>query len=170
MELKGLRERCEAKLAELNLSAFENAHSFCAALAARRARPIVLQAVANPAGPFGLWVGGRTADVIFYERNTSPLHQEHIILHEACHLVWQHRPAPVTEGELAHLLFPDVQPEVIQRVLRRAGYSTAEEQEAEMLASLILERYAGAPSPSTPPDAKTARLVDRLTTALGDGQ
>lgn len=167
MDHKSLRQRCEAKLAELDLASFENARSFCLTLAARRGRPILIQPATNPAGPFGLWVAGASADVIFYEQGTSPLHQEHIILHEACHLLWEHRPVPVSDGELAHLLFPDIRPDVVQRVLQRFGYSTTEEQEAEMLASLILERTAGALTPSSSVlDAESEALLRRLRASL----
>ena len=116
--------------------------SFCTVLSERRGRPIVLHPAASGAGPYGLWAAGPSTDVIFYEEATSPLHQEHIILHEVSHLLCGHEPAPVTEDEVAELLFPHLKRETIQRVLRRGGYSTDEEREAEIMASLIVERVS----------------------------
>lgn len=166
MDLKHLRRQCEARLQALNLPVSLDARSLGDALAACRGRPLVLQPVANGAGPHGVWVSGPTVDVIFYEQETSPMHQEHIILHELCHLLCDHRPTPVSDPDYARLLFPDLHPETVQHLLQRAGYSTEEEREAELLASLILERSVGTP-PIGPaiPDAE-AELVVRLEAAL----
>jgi hypothetical protein len=41
---------------------------------------------------------------------------------------------------------PDLDEEVVQRVLSRTSCSRAEEQEAEILATLLLERTAAAPA------------------------
>lgn len=167
MELKELRRRCEARLRELELPTPFEARAFCAVLAGRRGRPILLRPIATRSGPWGLWVAGPSADFIFYERDTSPLHQEHIILHEASHLLCGHRPVPVADAELMQLLFPDLCPETVQRVLRRASYSGAEEQEAELLASLILERVGGTlASTAATDDPKAVQLLGRLAASL----
>ena len=42
-----------------------------------------------------------------------------------------------------HLLFPDLDPAMVIRVLGRVRYTTAQEREAEMTASLIRGRSAG---------------------------
>ena len=84
MNLRVLRRRCEERLRELELPAPFDAASFCDALATRRGRPIVLQSVVARGGPFGFWVPTPNRDYIFYERETSSWHQEHIVLHEAC--------------------------------------------------------------------------------------
>src|SRR5688500_4507371 len=101
---KELRARCEARLRALDLPAPFSAQAFCDRLAARRGRPILLQPIANQAGSWGLWVATPTADYIFYEQETSPLHQEHIILHEACHILCVHHSTPIAEAELPRLL------------------------------------------------------------------
>ncbi len=167
MDLKQVRQRCEERLRTLDLPAPFDVRALCARLARQRRRPIVLQPVASGGGCYGLWVALPTADVIFYERETSPLHQEHIILHEVCHLVAGHQPAPVSREDAARLLFPDLEPELVQRLLQRAGYSTDEEREAEVLASLILERADRAPASGAPPrDPRTAEVLGRLEATL----
>jgi hypothetical protein len=170
MKLKELRRRCEARLQEFELSTPFDVHAFCAALAARRGRPILLRPVASRSRPWGLWVAGPSADIIFYEQETSPLHQEHIILHEASHLLCGHRPVPVAVAELQQLLFPDLRPEIVWRVLHRSNYSGDEELEAELLASLILERAAGTPTPRTmTEDPSAVQALGRLASSLEQG-
>jgi hypothetical protein len=146
MDDKRLRQRCEAKVRELDIHAPFDVRSFCHALAAQRGRPILLEPLAGTAGACGIWVAVPSADLIFYEEETSPLHQDHIILHEISHLVCGHEPVPVSEGEISLLLFPDLQAQTVKHVLQRGGYSTFEEREAETLASLILERAGTGPS------------------------
>ncbi|CCF85428.1 hypothetical protein [Nitrolancea hollandica] len=164
---KELRARCEARLRALELPEPFSAQAFCALLAAQRGRPILLQPVANRAGPWGLWVATAATDYIFYEQETSPLHQEHIILHEACHILCAHRATPIAEAELPRLLFPDLCPEMVQRVLQRTSYSTPDELEAELLASLTLERVmrTGLVRPISS-DSQTTTLLGRLGASL----
>jgi hypothetical protein len=167
MDLKRLRQRCEARLRELELPVPFNLHAFCDALGARRGRPIRLCPATSLAGPCGLWAAGTTDDYIFYEQATSPLHQEHIVLHEASHMLCGHRPARVSDDEASRLLFPDLDAAMVKRVLGRAAYSAVEEQEAELLASLILERAGRTGlAPARAADPEVAALVDRLEAAL----
>jgi len=170
MDLKRQRKRCEARLRDLELPVPFDVRSFCGSLAARRGRPLLLRPMASKAGPCGMWVAGPTADFIFYEQETSPLHQDHIILHEVSHLLCGHRAAPVSETEFSRLLFPNLKPETVKAVLARAVYSMEDEREAEMLASLILERIsAGMPSDTPVENAETEGLLKRLEASLETG-
>lgn len=162
-----LRRRCAARLQELELPDPFDVKSFCEALGERRGRPIQLHAVAGDEGACGVWVSVPSADLIFYEQNTSPLHQEHIILHEVSHLLCGHAPAPVSEHETLQLLFPDFELKTVELVLPRAGYSTEQEREAEILASLILERVAaGSPLRSSPKKTSGDEVLHRLEASL----
>jgi hypothetical protein len=143
VNVKVLRRRCEERLRELELPAPFDAATFCDALAERRGRPIVLQSVVARGGPFGFWVPTPNRDYIFYERETSRWHQEHIVLHEACHMLWGHEPTSITDPDLAQLLVPNVAPETVRRMLQRRAYPEEQEHEAELLATLILERVGG---------------------------
>ena len=113
-----------------------------------------------------MWVSVPSADLIFYEQDTSPLHQEHIILHEVSHLLCGHAPVPVSEHETLQLLFPDFNLETVKSVLPRAGYSTEEEREAEILASLMLERVAAGSPASTSAQRGGDEVLHRLETSL----
>jgi len=140
---RALRRRCEERLRELELPVPFDAASFCDALAERRGRPIVLQSVVARGGPFGFWVPTPNKDYILYERETSRWHQEHIVLHEARHMLWGHEPTPITSPELAQLLVPNISPETVRLMLQRRAYPEEQEHEAELLATLILERVGG---------------------------
>jgi hypothetical protein len=142
-----LRRRCEAIIADVDIPSPFSVHEFCRLLGERRGRPIHLIPMRLPEDqPCGMWVSTRTFDAIFYEADTSPLHQEHIIGHEIGHLLCQHEAAPVLDAEASRLLLPDLDPDLVQRTLGRTSYSTVEEREAEMIASL-LSREANRRSP-----------------------
>lgn len=172
MELRTLRKRCEARLRELDLPDPFDVRAFRDRLAARRGRPILLCAARSDLGPCGLWVAGPSLDVVFYEAVTSPLHQDHIVLHELCHLACDHHALPLSEAALAELLCPHLDQSVVQHVLPRAAYSSDEEREAEILASLILDRASGGPPRREPRplDVETVEVLHRLEASLEHGE
>lgn len=170
MNQSALRRRCEERLRELDLPVPFDARAFCSAIAAQRGRPILLEAITTRAGPFGLWAATPDTDYIFYEFETSAWHQDHIILHEACHLLCGHDPIPVTAEQFARLMLPDLDPEMVRRVLMRSAYSRDDEREAELLASLILERTEGSRPTQTATRHKNADdPVSRLESILDHG-
>ncbi|MGW3207575.1 regulator component [Streptomyces sp. NPDC001135] len=101
-------------------------------------------------GVCGLWMGTDNADYIFYEARTAPLHREHIILHEIGHVLCDHHRGATRRAEdLTGPLVGDLKANVVNRLMARTSYTTSEEQEAEMIASLI--QSAGKPGrPSGP--------------------
>jgi hypothetical protein len=138
-----------------------DANELCAMVAARRGRPIRLVPMDGLTGVCGLWVATATTDLVFYERVTTPPHQEHIILHELSHMLCDHQRAALS-GLAAQVeeLLPNLDPEMVHRVLGRAGYTSEEEREAELLASLIRQRARSHTG---------GTIVDRLHDALDDG-
>ncbi|MGX1759503.1 hypothetical protein ACWIG5_21755 [Streptomyces lydicus] len=79
-----------------------------------------------------------TDDHIFSEPGTSRLHREHIVLHEVGHLLFNHRSlASVSGDDILGDLLTDLNPHTVQRLLARTDYTTYQEQEAEMFASVI---------------------------------
>ena len=167
MHDRRLRQRCEARLRELSLPDPFDMRTFCEVLGAQRGHPIVLHPLTGTTGACGVWVSVPAADLIFYEQGTSPLHQQHIILHEVSHLLCEHQPVPVSDGEVPELLFPDLHLETVKHVLQRSGYSTVEEREAETLASLILERVSTGPAVHTSTtDSEHDEALHRLESSL----
>lgn len=137
-----MRRRHAALLRELPLPEPFDVHALCEQVAERRGRPIRLLPMRGLTGICGLWIATDHTDLIFHESETTRPHQEHIILHELAHLLCDHYPASLDPAERAALLLPDLDPAMVRRVLGRAGYSSTEEREAELLASLIRQRVA----------------------------
>ena len=154
-----LRRRCAAIVRDLPMPVPFDARVLCERVAARRGRPIQLVAMDGLTGVCGLWVGTATTDLIFYERVTTPPHQEHIILHELGHVLCDHHRSPDALGLPVEQLLPSLDPAMVQRVLGRAGYTSEEEREAELLASLIRQRARSHGG---------GTLTDRLHAALED--
>ena len=158
-----LWERCRARVDRLDLPEPFTAEAFIDLLAHERARPIgLLPVVARPSLPCGLLVTTGNTDWIVYRADTTELHQQHILLHEAAHLLCEHGESGMSkkndsgdgkgEGEgdsndertamaaAAHHLMPHLPAELVRSVLGRTVYSEPDEREAELVASLILHR------------------------------
>jgi hypothetical protein len=117
--------------------------------------------------PSGLCVSTSAGDYIFYESQTSALHQEHIILHEVGHLLCEHRAASVSRKEISELLLPDLDPGMIQRVLGRTCHPIWAEQEAEIIASLILAKVERQQQETVWPEpSNVAPVVARVERSL----
>jgi hypothetical protein len=159
--LKELRHRCEARLRDLPLPVPFDLETFVGAVAESHGRPIVLKGVSDiGARTMGVWIPTPDVDIIVYEEHTSRFHQEHILLHELSHIICGHQPLAAA-GDLAAQLFPDLNPEVVRGVLQRHAYSSEDELEAEVQASVIRER-AAASRPYDSPPANDPDLVNRL--------
>ncbi|GAA0581973.1 hypothetical protein GCM10010172_78780 [Paractinoplanes ferrugineus] len=155
--MMGLRRRSEHRLRGIRVPMPFDLDAFCGEVAARRGRPLIRRPVAglSAEAPCGLWIATDRADHVFYDPGTSPLHAEHIVLHELAHILSGHSGV---DGSIARL-FPDLDPATVRRMLGRAGYPTAQEREAEMMASLIRGR-------STAPRRATTTLA-RVADAFG---
>ena len=153
------RRRCRKIASSLELPVPFDAFALTAKVAELRGRPIDLMPVAwQPGVPCGLLVTAEHADYIVYAADTSPLHQQHILVHELSHLVCGHdRAAPPQAGPAATLM-PHLPPELVHRVLGRTVYSEPQEQEAELLASIVLNRAVW--SVLTPGDPAVQALED----------
>jgi hypothetical protein len=79
-------------------------------------------------------------------------------------VVLEHRSAQVLDSDFLRDLLPDLSPQVLESVLRRASYANLQEQEAELLASLLLARLV--PAAEVPPDAAVRSARDRLGRSL----
>ncbi|MFI6696267.1 hypothetical protein ACIBLA_31850 [Streptomyces sp. NPDC050433] len=157
-----VRRRCAAVLRDLELPDSFDVPTLCAELSARRGRPIKQLPVPDLSDVCGLWIATDTADLIAYEQNTTVPHQNHIVLHEIGHMLCDHYPVTLSPAEQARLLLPSLDPNMIRRVLGRAGYSSVEEQEAEFLASLLGQHVR----PARDDDS----VVGRLRSALENGR
>ncbi|MQT04423.1 ParH-like protein [Streptomyces jumonjinensis] len=120
-----------------------SAEALVEALAERRGRPIeILTAPLSAPAPCGLLVAADRADYIVCTADTTALHRQHILPHEVAHLLCGHDRIAPSEAASVPLLLPGFSAEFVRRVLGRTVYSQPQEQEqeAELLASLILRR------------------------------
>lgn len=103
-----------------------------------RGRPIDLHATqVESNGPCGLWLRQTDRDVIVYADNTSTVHQTHIVLHEIGHMVCDHRGSCDLALGFVTDLVTEQTPGVAEHMLTRSTYGSDQEQEAEMVGSLI---------------------------------
>lgn len=136
-----LQRKCQKILDELQAPQANSFEEICDWAQGLRGRPLILQILpeqAAVAGACGLWLGADDADYVFFEPHTARLHQEHIILHEIGHMLADHHRADASDPEdLARQLLDGLEPRLVKRLMARTSYTTSEEQEAEMIASLL---------------------------------
>jgi hypothetical protein len=166
-ELASRWRACEQRLSELDLPVERDIAKLVEHLGARRNRPIVLMPIAmqgaEPNSPYGIWIATADVDIIGYEANTSQHHQEHIIAHELGHMILCHRGLAQADTNTMRLLFPDLSPDLIRELLQRTTYLDAQEEEAEIMGSLLMANLVNgdARSPDQP------GVLGGLKSALG---
>jgi hypothetical protein len=168
MSMRKLRRRCQARLRDIALPTPFDLDVLFADLARRRGRAIEVLLVDTPiSGPCALWVSMSDRDYVLIERGTDPLHRAQMQLHEWAHIVCEHRGALSNDAWTRRLL-PDLDPDMVRRVLGRRTYNDDEEAEAEMMASLVLAETDGwgVPGPRQPFDGERGADLDALTRAL----
>ncbi|REK85350.1 ImmA/IrrE family metallo-endopeptidase [Streptomyces inhibens] len=168
MSSRAVNRRCRALVRDLEITSPLDVRALCDRVAQHTGRPIRLESISLPPdGPCGLWVAVGETDYIFYEQETSPLHQEHIIAHELGHVLCDHRTSAVVGEESSLLILPNLDPRMVQRVLRRTQYNSVEEQEAEVIASLILqEAHRRTREPTWTVPSGSAEVIQRLDRSL----
>ncbi|MFY1702757.1 MULTISPECIES: hypothetical protein [Micromonospora] len=169
VKLHRLRKHCERVLADLGVPEPFDIHQLCRLLGERRGRPLRLVPISLPVHTVcGMWVPTGGFDAIFYEQDTSPLHQLLIIGHELGHLLAGHRASAVLDPAASRLLLPDLDPQLVRRFLGRSNYDADEEREAEMIGSLLLRRARDdrGVRPDAPLDADQSELYGRLRHSL----
>ena len=152
-DLRELEERCRARVAALDawveLGHLSDVDELCERVAQRRQRAIHLEARPLPATLAGAWLASDRSDYIFFAQDAPPPHQEHIKLHELAHILCDHRPI-TDQAELLHeQLFGRLDPTIIRSMLARSRYDTRQEREAELVASLIEQRWFARRSSAT---------------------
>ena len=159
-----VRRRSRALVAALDIPEPFDMDDFCRALGASRGRPLRRVAAELPTGsPSGMWVATPEVDYVFFEQRTTALHQRHIVLHELGHLISNHDAPPAMTDAASRMLLPHLDPAMVRRMLGRTYYSAVEEQQAELIGSLIHERISSwAPEPTWTVDPDVADVVARL--------
>jgi hypothetical protein len=137
----GIRKWCEEQVDRLRLPHRFSTRELRDAITALRGKPIVLKPL-NTLGavdaPCGIRLETPTVDLLFYEEGTSVHHQRHILTHELCHVYCDHPGSLEVDAEAARAL--GVNPTLVMRMSGRTSYSTADELEAETMATIIRQR------------------------------
>ncbi|MGH3830244.1 MAG: hypothetical protein ACRDRS_07280 [Pseudonocardiaceae bacterium] len=168
MRERELRRHCRRDLRALGIEPPLRVDVLCQRLGERRGRPIrLVSCPLQVPGPFGLWLATASTDYIFYQAETTRVHQDHIILHEVGHILADHR-SDDTDDEYWQQIMPDLSLGVIRRALRRTHYDTEQEQEAELVATIIMKWALVLDYVTSRRSAEPA--VRRLQNALGDRQ
>lgn len=141
---------------------------FCSLLGGARGRPIQIVAVDLPprAAMCGAWLASVSADYVCVDRSAPELLREHIILHELCHIMCDHRGDPTAE-QLTR--YGPLAPSTVRRMLERTLYDSTEEREAELLASEIGARINRDQLRRTPADDRTLQIIRGLAVVMDGG-
>ena len=172
MDMDSVRRRCEDRLRHMRLPDPFDLAGLCRTVSAERGRALHVRGIPGPATrarPCGIWVATDKDDWIFVDQETSPLHRQHIVLHELAHMLCGHTAAALPANEMLGRLFPDLSPDMVKTVLSRGSYHSEHEREAELLASLILARAqrATAVMPVQDVSAAETRILRQAGLALG---
>ena len=119
---------------------------FGACLEERTGRAAMLIPVAMAPGvPSGIFVQTGGADYLFYEEQTSPFHQAHIVVSLAAHAVLDDLAGPCIDRRLV----PDVSPQLLRMMLGDdARIATVTQAGAETFAFVALDRAGVAACPT----------------------
>ncbi|MEE1739766.1 hypothetical protein [Streptomyces sp. BE147] len=163
-EYAQLHQRCQSVLEQLNVPHPFTIDALCEELSVQRGRPLHLHPLPQEAvrnNICGMWLATETDDHIFCEQRTSRVHREHILLHEIGHMLFDHCGIDFGHSEASQALLPNLSPQLVQRLLGRTNYTSRQEREAEMLASLL--RIRASQSATKAPHG----VLGRLEVALG---
>jgi hypothetical protein len=135
-QLTRLKERLKPVAERLQVRGTDLA-SFRERLECFRQRPVYFVPFSLGPEVIGLWVATDTADYVFYEQDTTPYHQRHIILHEGSHMLQGHHGPALPD--LVSALTLHLDPKLVRSLLCRSVFDEQQEAEAEVLATLIEE-------------------------------
>jgi hypothetical protein len=162
-----LRSSCEQRIDGVPVPQPFDLAAFARALARHRGRPLYIQPLPGLDGSDGLsgfWINTVEADYVCIDADASPWHRNLIGLHELGHILCGHHADARWLHDMGTALLPGLSEVTITRMLGRHGYTSREEREAELTASLILERADADPLAVTAPG--TAGIAGRLAHAL----
>jgi hypothetical protein len=156
-----VRQNCRDFVRGLQLPAAANVRELRPFMEKHIGQPIRLQpAEVGESVPCGMWISTSTVSYIFFDPETSPAHQDHIIGHEFAHMLKGHRGSTTLPRPAAGGLLGLLDPALVKSVLGRTDYTEHDEQEAEMVGSFLK-----AHTNSYRPPARSEQ-ADRITRTL----
>ena len=152
---QGRTGRCAASVGDLAIPVPFELGAFRASLE-RHAGVVVklVPAVMPPGAPSGVFFRTHSTCYLCYEQHTSPLHQAHIVLSLASHLVL----GDAADSPIDRRLVPDLSPQLVKLMLGDVPSRAVAQAEAETFAFVALECTGAAAYPP----ALTRRALRRL--------
>ena len=148
-----LQDRCSERLRGIEIPRPFSIDVFAAAVAERRGRALRILPLPGLDGSDGLsgaWVATDTTDYVLIDADASPWHRDMIGLHEIGHVLCGHGTEHGGPRDRAGDPLPGLSDVTIRRALGRDCYSSRDEQEAELMACLVLGRADADPLPASP--------------------
>ena len=138
------RQRCAILIRELAVPAPFELGRFARCLERQTGRYIeMIPAVMTTSSPSGARVRTAGADYLYYEEETSPYHQAHIMLFLAAGMLLAAGPGPSVDPRVT----PDVSPQLLRLMLPGTTGGTVDHLEAETFAFLALKHVGLAALP-----------------------
>lgn len=161
-----LHRRCRARVEELLLPFPLRPEAVKERLEGIRDREIWVlpDGGALPAQISGLWLGAATRDYVYFREGLAGCRLDHTLMHEFAHMMCHHRSATLADREWLRAQAPQlVTGEDIEHICMRSNFDSADEQEAELMASLMLARMSTGPSlDRAATDGGTAARVESI--------
>lgn len=163
-DLRALRRHVDHVLDQLEWTSPFDLDRLLAQISARRGKPVSLFPAQLPNDGAGGLVIERAGDlVIVFDRELPALQRQHVILHEAAHILFGHRGTSL--GSLGGDELTELDPEVVEsawRFARRDGYAAEEEKVAEIAAALMWQRANAQPAVRTSTVDANVRFAEAL--------
>lgn len=141
-----LQRSCEARVAALDLPTPLQLPVLKQRLEEQRGREIWVLPDKGELPPeiTGLWLGAKTRDYVYFREGLVGCRLENTLLHEFSHMICRHSSASVAEQDWMRAKAPKLTAVGdIEHMCMRRDYGASDEQEAELMASLILARAEG---------------------------
>ncbi|WP_052866778.1 hypothetical protein [Streptomyces niger] len=174
MRVRRIRRRCKQLVQELALPAATDLPGLSEVVARRVGRPVHLAPMSLGGVVSGMTAGTDDGWWVFYERQTSPWHQTHIVLHELSHLLLGHEQDPTVTENALKFWTPTMD---VATAARRMGltarfarhhcYDDATERETEVLGTLLMAHLVPTTAKDDPPlSGDAAEIAAALGPAL----
>ncbi|WP_031064629.1 hypothetical protein [Streptomyces sp. NRRL WC-3742] len=173
-EWRRFSARCDELIGQLDVPRPFTIENLAEAVARRRGRRLRLIPLSGRdtggSGVCGVWIAFGDVDHVHYASGTSPAHQAHIILHELAHILLDHHQSGEPDLEGLRRLFPDLDPAMAARLLMRGRTraTTDQEQETELLASLMWQHFASTPAALPRAPRECADALDLVMATFSD--
>ncbi|GAQ54849.1 hypothetical protein [Streptomyces acidiscabies] len=162
-----LQRECREALRGIFLENPSDVDELCQAISLKRGRPLrvePLPEIEATNAPCGIWLEMPDSDFIFHEAAASRRHRSQIIRHELAHMLLNHRSDRTVEA-LAASALSEADSSQVQRALGLTAYSSVQEEEAEIAATIMVDilrhNHPGDLAPGRP------GIITRLARALG---